>query len=154
MSRLIFNGNSHQISLVDDNGRTVGAWAAYNNVDSHATLDHVSNGTYIIRDRTVPHQHRADPNGPYGSHGIFRFIVPGHLGIGVHSGRANARHLPGPQHPTMGCIRTTDQAMAAIANAARTSPLTTIQVIHNSVPAARMATHRNHARQLQGASAQ
>lgn len=154
MSRLMFNGNTHQISLIDDNGRTVGTWAAYNNVDSHATLTHINNGSYNVQDRTTPHQHRADPNGPYGSHGIVRFNVAGHPGIGVHSGRANARHLPGPQHPTMGCIRTTDEAMAEIANTARTSPLTTIEVIHNSAPTARAATRRNQNRQLQGAQAQ
>jgi hypothetical protein len=154
MSRLTFNGNSHQISLVDNNGRTVGTWAAYNNVDSHATLNHVNNGTYNIQDTTTPHQHRADPNGPYGSHGIVRFNVAGHPGIGVHSGRANARHQPGPLHATMGCIRTTDEAMAAIASHARTSPLTTIEVSHNSAPAARTATQRHRNRPLQGAQAQ
>jgi hypothetical protein len=70
MSRLTFNGNTHQISLIDNKGRTVGTWAAYNNVDSHATLNYVNNGTYNIQDTTTPHRHRADPNGPYGSHGI------------------------------------------------------------------------------------
>ena len=61
-------------------------------------------GTHRLR--IARRAHAASANGPYGLHGIIRFDVPGHPGTGVHSGRANARHLPGPEHPTMGCIRT------------------------------------------------
>jgi len=114
MSTLVFNGATHQVTLNDAHGNPVGSWSAYNNVDSHATLTHLQNRSYTVQDTTAPHRHAANANGPYGSHGIVRFNVPGHPGIGVHSGRANARHLPGPAHPTMGCIRTTDAAMAAI----------------------------------------
>ena len=142
MSSLVFNGATHQISLNDAHGNPVGTWSAYNNVDSHATLTHLQNRNYTVQDTTTPHRHAANANGPYGSHGIVRFNVPGHPGIGVHSGRANARHLPGPAHPTMGCIRTTDAAMAAIANYIRTSPLTSVQVTHNSAPRAQHATRQ------------
>jgi hypothetical protein len=106
MSKLKFNGTSHEISLLDSNDRVVGTWSAYNNIDSHAAIQpHLPNGSYRIQDTARPHSHAANPNGPYGSYGIIRFSVPGHVGVGVHSGRANACHLPGPQHPTMGCIR-------------------------------------------------
>lgn len=115
MSKLHFDGEKHQVSLIGKDGKTIGTWTAYNNIDSHATVkSHLPNGTYKIQDRFAPHRHVANPNGPYGSYGILRFDVPDHAGIGLHSGRANAKHLPGPQHPTMGCIRTSDEAMLAI----------------------------------------
>jgi len=148
MSKLIFDGQLHQLSFVDKAGRTAGTWAAYNNVDSHATINHLANEVYVIQDRTVPHSHTADANGPYGLYGIIRFNVPGHPGIGVHSGRANARHLPGPQHPTMGCIRTTDQAMSAIRGLMKQDPLKTIEVRNNSLGAAHKATTRNQHKTL------
>lgn len=144
MSKLIFNGQAHQISLIGDDGKSIGAWAAYNNVDSHATLTHLANQAYAVQDRTAPHRHHASANGPYGLHGIIRFNVAGHPGIGLHSGRANAKRLPGPAHPTMGCIRTTDEAMRIIAASIRGAALTTVEVTNNSAPTARAATARNH----------
>lgn len=150
MSKLIFNGMTHQISLLGDDGKAVGTWAAYNNVDSHATLTHLTNQTYIVQDRTAPHHHHASANGPYGLHGIIRFNVAGHPGIGVHSGRANAKRLPGPAHPTMGCIRTTDEAMQIISASIKAAPLTTVEVTNNSAPTARAATARNAKRRRIG----
>lgn len=143
MSKLIFNGQTHQLSFLGENGQVVGTWTAYNNVDSHATITHVPNRTYSVLDRVEPHPHVANSNGAYGLHGIIRFDVPGHPGIGVHSGRANARNLPGPMHPTMGCIRTTDEAMDTIKNLMRATPLTTIEVTGNSATSARHASQRN-----------
>jgi len=150
MSNLKFDGQTHQLSLINDHGYVVGTWVAYNNVDSHATLTHIQNRTYSIQDRLAPHSHAASANGPYGLHGIIRFNVPGHPGIGVHSGRANARHLPGPEHPTMGCIRTTDEAMLAISNFISTSPLATIEVINNNAVAALRSTRQNQHVHLSG----
>ncbi len=142
-SRLIFDGQAHQISLVDSDGTSVGTWPAYNNVDSHATIRALANRSYSVEDRMRPHAHQADPNGPYGSHGIVRFNVAGHPGIGVHSGRANARHLPGPQHPTMGCIRTSDDAMQTIAEHIRNNPLSAVEVVNNGTPVAVHASQRH-----------
>lgn len=150
MAKLIFNGSAHQISLVSDTGEVLGVWAAYNNVDRHATLTHVRNGSYSVTDRLAPRRHAADANGPYGSHGIIRFEVPGHPGIGVHSGRATARNVPGPAHPTMGCIRTSDEAMLSIAATMNGNPLTRIEIVENSAPLARAATQRHSHRRLQG----
>ncbi|QEE25252.1 L,D-transpeptidase [Rhodanobacter glycinis] len=143
MSKLKFNGAQHQLILVDRQGKVVGTWTAYNNIDSHATIQpHIPDGTYAVVDTARPHPHAADPNGPYGSYGIVRFNVPGHVGVGVHSGRANARHLPGPQHPTMGCIRTSDAAMKSIKDFMASDPLTMIVIIGNSQSSA----HAGHAR--------
>lgn len=146
MSSLLFNGATHQIHLYDNDEKLVDSWTAYNNVDRRATLTHLANRSYTVQDRSVPHHHTPDANGAYGLHGIIRFAVPGHSGVGVHSGRANAVHQPGPAHATMGCIRTTDEAMAAIAAHIRTAPLSTIRVEHNSAPHARGATRRNRHR--------
>ncbi|HGY3714683.1 TPA: L,D-transpeptidase family protein [Citrobacter gillenii] len=150
MSRLSFDGATHILSLLTDNGSLINSWSAYNNVDSHATLRHVNNGIYQIQDRSAPHPHTANPNGPYGSYGIIRFNVPGHPGIGVHSGRANARHLPGPAHPTMGCVRTTDEAMRTLKEHMASHPLSTIEILNNSGPSAVGSTQRNENRVYQG----
>jgi len=150
MPRLLFDGNTHQLSLIDNDSNVIGVWAAYNNVDSHATITHVQNRTYNIQDGVMPHRHTPNANGPYGLHGIIRFDVPNHPGIGVHSGRANARHLPGAMHPTMGCMRTTDEAMLTISNVMRVSPLTTIEVINNSAPVALHASNRHRHTNLHG----
>lgn len=143
MSKLKFNGTLHQLVLIDRWDNVVGTWTAYNNIDSHATIQPlIPDGNYAIADTAKPHPHAADPNGPYGSCGIIRFNVPGHVGVGAHSGRAHARHLPGPQHPTMGCIRTSDTAMKNIKNFMATDPLTLIVISGNSPQSA----HAGHAR--------
>jgi hypothetical protein len=149
VSKLVFDGSRHRITLYS-NGQVLGTWTAYNNVDRHATISHVRNGTYTVLDKTAPRSHAANANGPYGLHGIVRFNVPGHPGIGVHSGRALAKRMPGPQHPTMGCIRTTDEAMDLIAETMKASQLTVIEIVHNSPSAARAASARNERRKLHG----
>ena len=78
-------------------------------------------------------RHKAHPEscekGPYGSHGIFIFDVPGRPNMGLHSGRANKG---GPCHPTFGCIRTIEEAMSAIYYLHfGGDPLTQITVIEN-----------------------
>lgn len=50
MSRLLFDGATHEITLLVSDGSVMGAWSAYNNVDSHATIRHIQNGTYEIQD--------------------------------------------------------------------------------------------------------
>lgn len=142
-SHLVFDGKSHTISLVDHSGKALGTWPAYNNVDSHATIHGLKNSSYTVQDKIKPHYHKPDPNGPYGSHGIVRFNVSGHPGIGVHSGRANAKNKPGAQHATMGCIRTTDAAMQKISEHMRTHTLAKIEVKRNSTPIAKHSSQRN-----------
>lgn len=132
MSKLKFDGAKHEIVLLSEDDREIGRWVAYNNVDSHASLRFIPNGTYVMKDTARSHPHRSDPNSPYGSYGILRFDVPHHVGIGVHSGRSLSKYLPGPQHPTMGCIRTTDQAMKAITEYIANDPLRTIEVKNNA----------------------
>jgi len=73
--------------------------------------------------------HLPDPNGPYGSYGIYIFKVPGRTGMGVHSGRANKG---GPNHPTEGCVRTTNSCMDQIMGIVATDPLTSIYIDNDS----------------------
>ncbi|NPD68717.1 L,D-transpeptidase [Lichenicola cladoniae] len=148
MSTLSYDGTAHQITFKDRGGRTVGTWTAYNNTDRHATLNFVPSGTYSFADTHKGYPHRSDPNGPYGSFGILRFNVPGHTGVGVHSGRAAAVFMPGPPHQTMGCIRTTDEAMGKITAIIGSDPLSTIAVTRNSAMVAQHGVHieAHHAR--------
>jgi RHS repeat-associated protein len=74
-------------------------------------------------------RHAPDANGPYGSYGIYIFRVPGRTGMGVHSGRANQG---GPNHPTRGCVRTTDSCMEQIMRIVATDPLTSIYIDNDS----------------------
>jgi lysozyme family protein len=136
MSTLVFDGTAHTLTLLDAQHKKVGHWHANNRVDSRATFHFVPNRTYRIIDPSHPFRHGppADTlNGPYGRFGIIRlqhFTAEGHGhdGVGVHSGRANKG---GPDHATMGCIRTTDEAMEAIVKHMRHDPIHSITVEHN-----------------------
>jgi len=136
MSTLVFDGFSHTLTLYDKHHKEVGQWHANNIVDHRATLKFVPNRIYPIIDRLHPHRHGGSDdtlNGPFGRFGIIRlhpFTAEGHLheGVGIHSGRAD-KH--GADHPTMGCIRTTDKAMAAIVCQIQKDPLHSITVRHN-----------------------
>ncbi len=146
MSTLEFDGLKHRVTLQDQDGKSMGSWSAYNHIDSHASLQpHIPDGVYEVIDRKAPHPHPANPDGPYGSYGIIRFKVPGHVGIGLHSGRAHAKYQPGPQHATMGCIRTTDDAMAYISQYIGTHPLTTFSVSWNTQADAQHSTRKHMA---------
>lgn len=86
------------LAVIDENGNIVEVGPAANNT---ANDNPFPTGTWPY-DYYNPHP-ESGPNGPYGSNGIFIFNVPGHSGLGVHSGRS------GPLSRTMGCIRTTDE---------------------------------------------
>src|SRR5262249_6243020 len=72
-------------------------------------------------------------NGSFGRFGILRlmpFSLNGvtHEGVGIHSGRANRG---GADHPTNGCIRTTDDVMEALFYYIMNDPLVTVIVMNN-----------------------
>lgn len=66
------------------------------------------------------------------SSGAYIFEVPGRPEMGVHAGREgwfDSKGRTGWQHETSGCIRTTEEAMAAIKNRfLKKDPLTHITV--------------------------
>jgi hypothetical protein len=139
MSEVTFNGETHILSLSDQNGAVLGNWHANNRTTSTATLQFVPNDDYEVEDQNTPHTHNAkddSADGEYGSFGIVRFNVPGHDGVGIHSGRQNSpdltpEHGIGPEHVTQGCIRTTDAAMAVIVETMRNDPLVVVHVEQN-----------------------
>lgn len=152
MSSLIFDGQNHTIEILDNHKRSLGKWTAYNNIDhafarkKYHSHYHLNNGLYTVQDRHAPHSHPANANGPYGSYGIIRFNYPGHSGIGLHSGRKNSKHMPGPQHATHGCIRTTDEAMAAIRRIMTKDSLKTIQIKGNNEHTVKHGEHKQSMR--------
>lgn len=72
-------------------------------------------GTFNFVQRVT---HAGDgPESPYGSYGGLLFDVPGRIGLEIHSGRAHSRDLAGRsgiEHCTLGCIRTTDEALSVL----------------------------------------
>lgn len=118
--RLFLSGGDTQPALLP--------WAAANFVDSKAVGPWPA-GTFKFSgwDR-----HPGDgPDSPFGTYGILIFVVPGRDGMGVHSGRARSPDQLGRvgiSHCTFGCLRTTDQAMAAITARHATDPLTELSV--------------------------
>jgi hypothetical protein len=138
MADLTFDGTAHTVALTDRTGKVIGTWHANNRTAYDAKLRFIPNGTYRVQDSRTPNLHGTHPsvNGPYGTQGIVRFGVPGHDGVGIHAGRQTlpdrtSQHGSGPDHVTYGCVRTTEEAMRAIANTMRGDPLTTIRVINN-----------------------
>ena len=136
MSRLEFDGMKHEITLYNAKEEVVGTWEAYNHIDSKIKMRYLPDRTYIIQDKSISHMHPNHPewdtsDGKFGPYGIVRFFVPGHDGVGVHSGRKHAPYQPGAIHATEGCIRTIDEAMQAIHDLMQFDELTTITVFNN-----------------------
>jgi RHS repeat-associated protein len=147
LSSLTFDKTTHTLTLYSKDGKILGKWDAYNNVDHRAKGDLPKNGVgvgvynFVDTDIKAPHKHGDavdkngipvdSKNGEYGENGIFRieeFTDPEgdtHTDIGVHAGREDKG---GPMHPTMGCIRTTGDAMDEIVETAKDDPLTTLTV--------------------------
>ena len=111
--------------ILADNSETT--WPAANNVQSGCLP--WPDGVYQFVERVT---HDGDgPDSAYGSYGGLLFMVPGRTGMEVHSGRATVPDglgRVGVEHCTLGCIRTTDDAMAAIVAAMAGDALGTITV--------------------------
>jgi RHS repeat-associated protein len=155
---LVFDAQAHTITLYTNDGQKVGTWHASNNVASNAKFNNgekttpLPNGTYGMADKSSPHMHGnqkdsngdghpADsPKGEFGKDGIFRLgksAVNPDGGVGVHSGRddvPDAAGRTGADHATMGCVRTTGEAMDTITSTAKSDPLTSITVQNSKTP--------------------
>jgi RHS repeat-associated protein len=116
LSSVIFNRANGTLTLLDKDGVVIMVCDAANNTTRHSKGPW-PNGTYPYLRHS---EHPVDPNGPFGSHGILLFNVRGRPGMGIHSGRANSG---GPQHRTLGCVRTTDDCMRRIMELQSTDPL-------------------------------
>lgn len=128
MTRLVFNRATGQLWC----GSAV--YAAANFVDSQ------SDGPFPLGLWPYDHhqQHADDaPESAFGTHGILLFMVSGRTGLGLHSGRQHAPDAlgrSGVAHATLGCVRTTDTAMAAILETHSRDPITEIQITDWSKP--------------------
>jgi hypothetical protein len=144
MSDLYFDGFGHKLTYYTKDGTPVGdGWYANNVVArSVRNLRFLPNRVYYFLDRHFPHRHGNardhgvlldSAKGAFGRFGIFRlqpFSLNGvtHSGVGVHSGRSNKG---GADHPTHGCIRTTDDVMEALIYYITNDPLVSLTVINN-----------------------
>ena len=116
----------------------IGKWPAANNVASNARGQWPV-GLYKAEKLVRLPPGEDDPNGPYGAW-FLRFVVPDRdgvddavdigqdglpdvtdgagVGLGLHAGRRDGKDSQGRsgwQRMTLGCIRTTDEAMEAVA---------------------------------------
>lgn len=129
MSTLHFSHATKKLDIHDKDDKVINSVVAVNNVDSH------SNGPWpvgMFHFQVYNPHHGFDADSEYGSHGIFIFDVHGRSGMGVHSGRKNipdGRGRVGPEHCTMGCIRTTEDAVAELVKLHQTDPLTDLVVV-------------------------
>jgi RHS repeat-associated protein len=121
LSSLVFIRANGTLTLLDNNGNVVAVCTAANNA-TRSSNGPWPNGTYPFQSHN---NHPPDPNGPYGSYGIDVFDVPGRTGMGTHSGRANSG---GPNHPTLGCGRTTDGCMKTITDWQSHDPMRQITI--------------------------
>jgi RHS repeat-associated protein len=114
LSSLIYNPPAGTVTVVNGAGQAVGTFPAANNAQS-GSRGPWPPGAYSYGYHTTHPDD--DPDSPYGSHGNWVFNVPGCIGCGVHSGRANRsdrRGRSGFRFATNGCIRTTDDATRLI----------------------------------------
>jgi hypothetical protein len=124
-SQLLFQRKQHTVTLFSKDGKKLASFEACNNVVSGS--DPFPVGTYKF---SHAKRHEDDAAGStYGRYGIVVFEVPSRTGLGIHSGRADAKNNPGPKHPTQGCIRTTDDAMKKILEVHVNDKLTEIKVV-------------------------
>lgn len=148
MSSLRFDGINLKLQLYSDSWELLGEWPANNRVAHSAKMRFIPNGRYAMEDKTHTKTHtrsKDSTKGSFGPYGILRlaaFRIAGHRkphdGVGVHSGRNN-----NPNSATMGCIRTTDDAMNNITQHIKDDPLLFIVVQNNfdHNPTGRAAQH-------------
>ena len=132
LSSAIYDGQSHTLTIIGKDGTVIGVYPA-NNRTTRSSNGPWPNGTY-------PYSHynahpESNAKGPFGENGISVFDVPGRSGMGIHAGRANRA---GPNYPTLGCVRTTDEATAFIRALQKYDPVTSLKVVHNTRSARRI----------------
>ena len=122
---LVFNRADATLSITDS---SIHLFAAHNIADSTSKGIWPA-GTYTYQRHTT---HADDsPNSAYGKHGNFKFDTAAihRTDMGVHSGRANDR---GTKHPTMGCIRTTDEATKLLSEMEKRKAIKSLTILEQS----------------------
>jgi RHS repeat-associated protein len=126
LSWLVFDRSSGTLLVYNRDGQQVGSFPASNNPvdpkrDSESRPPY-PNGTYPY---TGWSPKPVDPNGPYGSNGVFHFPRRDCAGCEVHAGR---KSKGGPKTKTHGCIRTTDDGTKFLRQLTKDDPLTKLIV--------------------------
>jgi hypothetical protein len=151
---LVYDGTTQTISIYDDSDTKgdfsddifLGEFKAHNNVDSKSN-GKWEDGVYPMTDSNSRFTHEGkfekdgvtpqdSPNGRYGEGGIYRAkdfketsTEKTRTGMAVHAGRENKEF---EKRATMGCVRTTPEAMKAIDNAIKEyGPLQEIIIKNN-----------------------
>ena len=140
MSTATFDGQTHTLTIRNKAGMVVATGKANNRTANAATLHYVPTGSYTVLDRSAAYLHGPAQdalNGEYGTFGIIRFNVAKHGGIGIHAGRQSTPDLTpkravGPDHVTMGCIRTDEATMKALTDLMKVDPLESVVVVNNN----------------------
>ena len=129
MAALHWDRATGRLFLLNDKLQPVGGpWPAGNFVDSR------SNGPWppgTFRFDTWQNHPGDGPDSPFGTRGVALFLVAGRDGMGIHAGKAStpdALGRVGIAHCTFGCIRTTEEAMAAIVQAHAANPIAELTV--------------------------
>jgi hypothetical protein len=116
-----YNDTNHTLTIGDQK------FTAYNNAASNSN-GKWPKGTFKY-ERPTTHPDDGEDSA-YGSHGNYIFTVPDRTDMGIHSGRKNKEDKAGrkgPQHATMGCIRTTDEGVAALAKVVKKDFVLTVE---------------------------
>jgi len=111
-------GGTGRVVILNRWNQVVGVFPSANNVARSAPAGPWPPGYYPY-EYAKQHANDFDPNGPYGLYGIFVFDAPqcNTGGCGIHAGRETKCDLAGrcgPEHATLGCIRSTSSATGLI----------------------------------------
>lgn len=117
-------------SVSDLGLKHIGAWACNNNVDSKSRGPWPE-GIFPFELYVPVTGNQGKADGSYGPF-FFRFTVPGRDGMGIHAGREikkDGLNRSGPNHATLGCLRTTASAVTQLAELHRRDPIERLVVI-------------------------
>jgi hypothetical protein len=135
LSSVIYNRSDGTVTIVNGAGEAVGTFPAANDAAT-GSRGPWPNGDYTYAYHTTHPDDATDS--PYGSYGNYVFNLPGCVGCGIHSGRANSTDRAGRsgvKYATEGCIRTTDAATGLLTQLiASGDPLTGLIVTGSFIP--------------------
>lgn len=128
---ITFNSVHNKLICVGEKQTTFALYGAANNADS-TSKGSWPVGVYKIDTLIRVTGEDAESNGKYGRWFLRANDFAPRTGMGIHAGRRTKTDLAGRHsfnHATMGCIRTTDEAMQYIADHNDSDPVTKIVVV-------------------------